>query len=371
VNRAVFDKILSQLGKRVFLLHNTHAKGPAIFQTRWAMNYLPGPLTRAQIPALNKLVGAAVPKAAVSAAKPVSPAAAVEAAAPAGVTRPGIPAGVDEFFLPQNLTLQQAAQASGRGAPAGVKSIYRPALLAQARVRFLERKYGVDQTVSKTALVLRPDPRGVVRWQEFPAAAVDGAALPKGPAAGAGFVAPEPPLTDPKTLKALQKDFQDWVYHESSLKVTPPQKTSGPQAAIDKKLDSLRLKLQREELELQQDTTERNQRAMEEVGTAADNILGLLTGRRRRLTTSLTKRRLTSKAAGDVEESKQTIAQLQKQIQELEQQKAAAAPQSAADVTLTPALKNVYVDLFGVAWVPHYQLPDGTELLGYSAGEGG
>jgi hypothetical protein len=34
VNRAEYDKIISRLGKRVFLLHNTHAKGPAIFQTR-------------------------------------------------------------------------------------------------------------------------------------------------------------------------------------------------------------------------------------------------------------------------------------------------------------------------------------------------
>jgi hypothetical protein len=362
-NRSAFDRIISQLGKRVFLLHNTHAKGPLIFQTRWAMNYLPGPLTRAQIPALNKLVGAEAAKAAAGGGKPAAPA----AAAPGGPVRPGVPTGIAEFFLPQNRTLQQAAQAAGRGAPSGAKSVYRPALLAQAKVRFLERKYGVDQTVDKTALVLRPDPRGVIRWQDFPSAAVDEAGLPKSPAADAEFAALEPPLSDPKTLKALQKDFQDWAYHESSLKVTPPQKTTGPQAAIDKKLESLRLKLQREELELQQDKTEMTQRTIEEVGTAADNILGLLTGRSRRLTTSLTKRRLTSRAAGDVEESKQTIASLQKQIQELEQQKAAAAPQ-AAEVTLTPAQKDVYVELFGVAWVPHYRLEDGTELLGYSAG---
>jgi hypothetical protein len=26
----------------------------------------------------------------------------------------------------------------------------------------------------------------------------------------------------------------------------------------------------------------------------------------------------------------------------------------------------VYVELFGVAWVPYYRLPDGTELLAFS-----
>ena len=62
MSRAELDKTISRLGKRIFLLHNTRAKAPVIFQTRWTMNYLAGPLTRAQIPALNRLVGAEAPK---------------------------------------------------------------------------------------------------------------------------------------------------------------------------------------------------------------------------------------------------------------------------------------------------------------------
>jgi hypothetical protein len=369
VNRSVFDKTISQLGKRVFLLHNTHAKGPVIFQTRWAMNYLPGPLTRAQIPALNKLAGATLPTGTGGASRAAAPAAGAVSSA-SSTARPGVPAGIAEYFLTQNLSLQQAAQAAGRGAPAGAKTVYQPALLAQAKVRFLDRKYGVDQLVSKTALVIDPDPRGVIRWQDFPAAPVDDVDMSKSPVGEAEFAALEPPLTDGKTLKSLEKDFQDWAFHESSLKVAvdPAQRAGGPQAAIDKKLEVLRMKLQREELELQQDKSEMAQRTIEEMGTAADNIFGLLTGRSRRLTTSLTKRRLTSKAAGDVKETEQTIELLKKQIRDLEQMKTAGTPQPAAatEVTLTPAQKDVYVELFGVAWVPYYRLPDGTELLGYS-----
>jgi hypothetical protein len=371
VNRAEYDKIISRLGKRVFLLHNTHAKGPSIFQTRWAMNYLPGPLTRAQIPALNKLAGAVLPKEGLKRKAAAASASAGASSAAASATRPAIPAGIPEFFLPQNQSLGQACQSAGRPAAAEAKSFYRPALLAQAKVRFLERKYGIDQQVAKTALVIDPDPRGVVRWQDFPAHAIDEAALQKSPVGGAGFEALEPPLGDGKMLKALEKDFQDWAFHESVLKVpaNSVRSATGPQAAIDKKLEALRMKLQREQLELQQDKTEMTQRTIEEVGTAADNIFGMLTGRSRRLTTSLTKRRLTTKAAGDVEESKQTIDLLQKQIQELEQMKAANAPQGdgAGEITLTPAQKDVYVELFGVAWVPYYKLGDGTELIGYSA----
>jgi hypothetical protein len=370
VNRAEYDKIISRLGKRVFLLHNTHAKGPAIFQTRWAMNYMPGPLTLSQIPALNKLAGAVLPKGIGSARKPVAAAAAGAAPATASSTRPGIPAGIAEFFLPQNKTLAQACMSAGRPAAADARSFYRPALLAQAKVRFLERKYGIDQQMAKTALVLAPDPRGVVRWQDYPSAAVDGAALQKSPVGGADFAALEPPLNDGKVLKGLEKDFQDWAYHESSLKVsTAAQGASGPQSTIDKKLEALRIKLQREQLELQQDQTEVAQRTLETGVTMADTLWGWVRGKSRRPTTSITKIRLATKAAGDVKESKQTIDLLQKQIQELEQMKATGSPQTGAgEITLTPAQKDVYVELFGVAWVPFYKLGDGTELIGYSAG---
>ncbi|WP_013626424.1 helicase HerA domain-containing protein [Rubinisphaera brasiliensis] len=51
---AAFDRnrigeILAGLGKRKFLLHNVHEGAPVVFQTRWALSYLRGPLTRQQI----------------------------------------------------------------------------------------------------------------------------------------------------------------------------------------------------------------------------------------------------------------------------------------------------------------------------------
>jgi len=38
LDRGELERILSGLGKRVFLLHNVHDKGPVIFETRWAMS---------------------------------------------------------------------------------------------------------------------------------------------------------------------------------------------------------------------------------------------------------------------------------------------------------------------------------------------
>jgi hypothetical protein len=53
-DRATMEKALSALGNRVFLMNNVHDDGPTIFQTRWALSYLRGPLSRGQISSLMK-----------------------------------------------------------------------------------------------------------------------------------------------------------------------------------------------------------------------------------------------------------------------------------------------------------------------------
>jgi hypothetical protein len=47
--RTEMERLLSGSGARVFLLNNVHAGTPVVFETRWCMSYLSGPLTRPQI----------------------------------------------------------------------------------------------------------------------------------------------------------------------------------------------------------------------------------------------------------------------------------------------------------------------------------
>ena len=66
-DRAHIDRLLSSLGKRQFLLHNVHEKEPIVFETRWTMSYLRGPLGRDEIkkltlPTVPGFRGSAVPK---------------------------------------------------------------------------------------------------------------------------------------------------------------------------------------------------------------------------------------------------------------------------------------------------------------------
>src|SRR5690606_33642179 len=53
VDIATLSGTISRLPKRTFVLHNVHDPRPTLFQTRWVMSYLAGPLSRDQIRQLS------------------------------------------------------------------------------------------------------------------------------------------------------------------------------------------------------------------------------------------------------------------------------------------------------------------------------
>jgi hypothetical protein len=428
LDRAEYDRLISTLGKRVFLLHNVHAKAPALFQTRWAMNYLTGPLTRSQIPDLNKLVGAALqpsmqaPTGAQSASvsnQAVAPAqaqafptpapAASTASLPAAEfssTRPSIPAGIAEYFLPNNLTFTQAFKAAGKEYPTEAFSqglIYRPVILSQASARIYNLKYKLDLDVYKTALVADPDRRGIVRWDNYLTKQIEPTRLDQTPDPRARFASLETPLNDTRLMSGLEKDFIEWIYHTTQVSVrgnetlklyAGPDTSEGQfltqcseaarqareadlkkaSASYDSKLRTLQDKLEREQLELKQDQQELSDRKLEEAGTGLANVASLLGfGRKRSLTTSLTKRRMTSKAKSDVEESVDAIKNYQEQIAIIEKEKEAAlqavnekwgeVANQIIEIPIAVQKKDIMLDYFGVAWMPHHLVKIGEQLV--------
>ena len=76
-DKQAMERTLAGLGNRVFLMNNTHEDAPEVFQTRWTMSYLRGPLTRNQIKSLMSEKSAEQPsaKAAPSSAAASAPAA--------------------------------------------------------------------------------------------------------------------------------------------------------------------------------------------------------------------------------------------------------------------------------------------------------
>jgi hypothetical protein len=411
--RAQADKIISSLGKRVFLLHNVHEKAPQIFNTRWAMAYLKGPITRTQLRDLNRLVGEArevmEPEETEPRAEPVAKP--MQAELEGSVTRPAVPEGIEEYFLENNLTSAAVLKLANKD-PGVIKSkgmLYKPALLAHATARILDRKAGLDVDQTMTALVLDPDRRGIVRWEGSITDPIPMEFLDEGPLPETRFVALDSPLNDGKILRQLEKDYIDYVYRNLELRLPfnaelkllaeaemskaefRAQCAEAAREARDDEADKIKdkyitkmraiqKKLEREERELQEDQAEHSARKLEEMATHVENVLGIFGGSksRRRISTSMTKRRMTSKAKADIEESEELIEEFMKDLEALEDEMEEAIDEieerwaeiagEMEEKVFTPFKKDVLVEMFGVAWVPYWQFEQegkAFELVGF------
>jgi hypothetical protein len=410
MDRQAFDRMISQLDKRVFLLHNVHEDEPHVFHTRWAMNFLAGPITRTQIPAVNALVGAKITTA--SAVELASPDEARETDSPGQAIPPAVPGSVPVYYLPADRGPSAAMKEAGRvltGEPPQPKMVYRPALIGQARVRFISRKYDLHHEEIFSVRLDDFQRQGRVNWQAYLTNALDPKTLNEAPLPEASYEAFASPLDDAGLMKNLESDFQDWIYRTRKMMIRinePLDRAAGPdvsetefrrqcQAAADqklaeeiealqsryeKKLDGLEEKLLREQNNLAEDKQELGHRRMEELGTGLENMLSLFGRRRRRITTSLTKRRMTAKARSDVTESEQAIERLEAQMAEMEAELTAEAStlketwarvvEDVVQLPVAPYKKDIFVEMFGVLWQPYYAFPQEAGWLTLPAFEG-
>jgi hypothetical protein len=146
-------------------------------------------------------------------------------------------------------------------------------------------------------------------------------------------------------------------------------------ATLDRQLKTLEDKLTREERELREDEAELSNRKIEEAGTHLENLTGLFGGRRKasRLSSSLTKRRMTEQAKADVEESVDAIEQFKQQIADAAKRREETIAEindrwgrvvnEITEVTIAPKKTDVFVKLFGVAWMPYYIVKADSETL--------
>jgi hypothetical protein len=154
-DRASIEKILSSLGKRTFLLHNVHEDHPIVFQTRWALSYLRGPMTRQQISQLMTPKKAAAIGNAPAAATPMTPAQVTSAQVPVAGAKPQVSTtastpvasstGPDMSvppLIPSDLSVRIVMlqkPLSGQ-----TKLIYRPAYIARGKLHYTDVKSRVS-----------------------------------------------------------------------------------------------------------------------------------------------------------------------------------------------------------------------------------
>jgi hypothetical protein len=171
-DRGAMESLLAGLAQRQFVMNDVHDAQPTVLQSRFALSYLAGPLTRAQISKLAK----PAPSTAAPSAPPLAKAPATSS------TRQVVPAGLQELFL-------------GTGALA-------PALVGVAKVHYTLAKANLDVWTDVTVVArLTPESAGDF-WEH--AAVVDPstvAAASATPPDGATFAA----LPSSLTAKAIDK----------------------------------------------------------------------------------------------------------------------------------------------------------------------
>jgi hypothetical protein len=396
-DRQKMEQILAGLGNRIFLMNDTHEDAPVILQTRWALSYLCGPLTRNQIKTLMDPIKAAQP-ATVSAAPGAgaAPAAARPASAlavPIG-QRPTVAAEIPQFFLPTR-----------GGAPSGSRVLYQPAIYGAASVNFVDTKTRID--VSQDIAVTTPvtDDAIPVAWENAKEVEVPASDLEKSPSAGAQFADLPAAAAKAKSYAAWQKDLVTWLYGAQKIELYSSPSTqaiSNPgeserdfrirlqqksREGRDQGVDSLRQKYAPKVAALQ-DRIRRAQEAVAREKAQADqskvqtaisvgttllafmgrkavnaSSLGRATTAARGVSRSMKESQDIGRAEDNVEAWQQKLADLNADFEAQ-----AAELQSSADplkeeletITIKPKKANINVQLCALVWSPYWRDAQGA-----------
>ncbi|MEM7431933.1 MAG: DUF87 domain-containing protein, partial [Pseudomonadota bacterium] len=148
-DKQAMERTLAGLDKRQFLLHNVHEDEPVVFNTRWVMSYMAGPMTRDQIKLLMKGKKTAIDKAAAAAA-PAAPKPVSKSKAAATSETPVLPPGIKQYFVEtraDNVT-------------------YVPRVLALTDVGFSNARYKVNESRERAYCVEVSTGAVAVDWDD-------------------------------------------------------------------------------------------------------------------------------------------------------------------------------------------------------------
>jgi hypothetical protein len=325
-DRSRMEKILAGLGNRVFLMNNVHEDAPVVFQTRWSLSFLRGPISRDQIEQLMRSKKSGQPEAVATQFQSSTEGA-----------HPVLPPGIEEAFVAR------------RSAVLGkTKLVYRPGLLAMARMRFAQASAGVDQTQDITAFLPAVDEVVATLWDDADVSAACGVELVSAPEAGGGFAPIPAELCRAKTFTELQTALKDhllrvqkltlWKCAELKAMSTPDESEGDFRARIshrvregrDLQVEKLRAKfapklaaLQEQLRKAQQRVEKQKAQASQQTLTAAvslgTSILSAVFGRKLTSATNISKAATTIRSATRVASERQDVSQAEETVEAIQQ----------------------------------------------------
>ncbi|GAB4373352.1 MAG: ATP-binding protein [Bryobacter sp.] len=383
-NKAETDRLLSSLGKRVFFLNNVHRNTPVLFQTRWTLSYLRGPLTRDQIKSLTAKQG----RAGEAVAKQATPLPALKPAA-----RPVLPPEVVQKFLP------------ARGETDGL--MYYPELCATVKIRYTDAKAGVDTTVERAYLTPIKDDNTPVEWHEGDVVELHPDELEAEPVEGIGYMELAGAATKAKSYASWQKDLVNHLFAHDALEILAVRslklysaagESEGEfrgrlahalheqrdaavaklQAKYDSKLNSLEERVRKAQQAKQREEQERSTQMMSAGLDILGGVFGAVFGKGKGLSkTSISKAASAARSAGrvvkqqgDVARAGETVEALEAQLAALEEEVEAATQTVAAEydpaqvevekIAVKPKKANIVLGFTALVWAP-YRPVEGAE----------
>jgi hypothetical protein len=396
-DRRFMEETLAGLGNRVFLLNNVHEDAPEVFETRWTLSYLRGPLTRTQIKLLMEPVKRASSDAAAQTAATSKP---PELSAPrsprvpsveASRQRPVVPPDVAQYFMPV------------RGKkPTAASLLYLPMLLGSAQVRFTDPKRGVELTQEITSLTPMTTQAIPVNWNDTREVTAGPADLESEPAAEAEFGETPPGAGKSKTYDAWRREFVSWLQRSQAIELlwSPGTKAisrpgeserdfrlrlqQGSREERDRIVERLRQKyapkmtalqerIRRAEQAVARESEQVTHQGVQTAISIGATLLGALLGRKAMSTASLGRATTAMRGAGrilkerqDIGRAQENLVALQQQLADLESDFKAQAEAAAGDplaqelepVTVRPTKQNISVRLVALAWTPWWKVGD-------------
>ena len=342
MDKSQLEAAMSSLPQRTFLMRNVHDAAPVLLRTRWALSYLRGPLTSAEIARLSTTADSPPVAHAPDPAHAPAAVAATRAPAPASGSRPIVPPGVPEKFL---------AAAGNQGVE------YEPRIGARVRAHFVDAKAGLDAWESW--YYLAPLAGQGPDWDAAETCNADAIQLLDTPAAGATFTDLAGSALAPKAFTQYGKSLADHVYRSSSLTVLrcPDLKlTSAPggsesefrsrvalalreqrDAAVDalrgkyaSKLEKIEERARKAEQKLVREQEQSSQQAMSSALSVGGSLLGALFGGRRGSTIS--KATSAARSVGRIGKERTDVTHAAADVTALQQQHATLEAELADEV---------------------------------------
>ena len=191
-DKRAMERTIAGLGKRRFLLHNVHEDEAVVFNTRWVMSYLAGPLTRDNI---RTLMSKARNKVAAAASSLTKPRRKSQQAAPV------LPPTVEQYFV------------RGRGD----NLVYHPRLVAGGDIVFSSSRYNIEDERAVLHTVEFEDGPVAINWDYAEAldVAIDDLESDAGPESS--FAECPATASNAKAYAAWNKSYKRWLRQNENI----------------------------------------------------------------------------------------------------------------------------------------------------------